>query len=113
MTIFLAILGAILAIILDCIISEQFYRCAVAKGFEERKYFWYSFLFGLAGYLLVIALPDRGDEPVEGLRQPAPRAETPRLASTPSGGGTKTCPKCGKVQPASRARCINCGEILF
>ena len=30
-----------------------------------------------------------------------------------AGCGTTTCPKCGKVQPASRARCINCGEMLF
>ena len=30
-----------------------------------------------------------------------------------AGPGMKTCPKCGKVQPAGRARCIDCGEMFF
>ena len=30
------------------------------QGYSSKKYFWIPFWFGIAGYLLVIALPDRG-----------------------------------------------------
>ena len=48
---------------LNSYIAEQFYEAAEAKGYHSRKYFWLSFLFGCVGYLLVIALPDRGNTP--------------------------------------------------
>ena len=41
------------------IICKEFYAAAVQKGYEGKKYFWYGFFFGLVGYLLVIALPDK------------------------------------------------------
>ena len=56
--IFLSILGAILLIIVDYVIANRFYQIAKEKGFYDRAYFWYSFLFGLVGFLMVIALPD-------------------------------------------------------
>lgn len=115
MAIFLTILGIALAIILNCVIADQFHRCAIDKGYEERRFFWFPFFFGLIGYLMVIALPDRGDEPGESIIRPAPRAEIggPASQNPPVNCGTKTCPKCGTVQLANRARCINCGEMLF
>lgn len=42
-------------------LAELFYRAAKMKGHPERKYFWLSFLLGWVGWLLVIALPDRGN----------------------------------------------------
>ena len=41
------------------IICQEFYAVAEQKGYADKKYFWYSFIFGLVGYLLVIALPDK------------------------------------------------------
>ena len=41
-------------------LSNQFYQVAQYKGYSSKKYFWSPFWFGIAGYLLVIALPDRG-----------------------------------------------------
>ena len=48
----------------------EFEEISKLKGYSERKYFWYSFIFGMVGYLVVIALPckivveydDRKDE---------------------------------------------------
>ena len=61
--------GVVLAIIsatiflLDIryIICKEFYAVANQKGYNDKKYFWYGFLFGLAGYLLVIALPNKNN----------------------------------------------------
>ena len=53
------ILSSILLIIIDYIIAQEFQQIANQKGFNERKYFWYSFLLGFAGWIMVIALPDR------------------------------------------------------
>ena len=40
--------------------ANQFYEAAKAKGYHAKKYFWICFWFGILGYMLVIALPDRG-----------------------------------------------------
>lgn len=49
------------ALFLNYFMAEWFYEVAEAKGYYERKYFHIAFWFGIAGYLLVIALPDRGN----------------------------------------------------
>ncbi|MBO5430073.1 MAG: hypothetical protein J6A10_08970 [Peptococcaceae bacterium] len=41
-------------------VAKEFYYVAEQKGYTERKYFWYAFLLNWIGYLLIIALPDRG-----------------------------------------------------
>lgn len=54
----------ILALIIDLcasyFLAGQFSEAASEKGYHSRKYFWISFLLGLPGWLLVMALPDRG-----------------------------------------------------
>ena len=52
-------------------IAKQFQFAAKEKGYDKKRYFWIPFLFGLLGYLMVIALPDHGkkcqqDKPAEG-----------------------------------------------
>lgn len=50
----------VVALILDGIISIQFQQAAEEKGYtNSTKYFWMTFLFGFAGMLLVVALPDK------------------------------------------------------
>ena len=51
---------ALILLALSYFIANEFYKAAVAKGWPQKKYFWLCFLLGIAGYLLVIALPDRG-----------------------------------------------------
>lgn len=48
---------------IDWYIAKQFYAAAQAKGYPDRKYLWICFWLGFVGYLLVIALPDRGNTP--------------------------------------------------
>lgn len=59
--IFSCLIGAILLIWIDYLVSNEFYLAAQAKGYARKKYFWICFLLGVIGYLLVIALPDRSE----------------------------------------------------
>ena len=54
----LIILGIIL--FLNYFLAKEFYAIAEMKGYEyHKKYFWYCFIFGWIGYLMVIALPNK------------------------------------------------------
>ena len=44
-------------------LAKQFEEVARMKGHYEGKFFWLCFFFSIIGYLLVIALPDRGNTP--------------------------------------------------
>lgn len=39
-------------------VSVEFYSIAVKKGYDEKKYLWWTFFFGIAGMLMVVALPE-------------------------------------------------------
>ena len=56
---YLIVLG--LLIWLDWYIAKQFEEVAQKKGHTQKKYFWLCFLLAAVGYLLVVALPDRGN----------------------------------------------------
>lgn len=60
---FFTLLICIAAIALEAWIAGLFYDAAKMKGFNSRVYFWVSFLFGPVGWILVCALPDRGNTP--------------------------------------------------
>ena len=50
-------LGVIAVLIVYGIAASKFEKIAVMKG--HSGYFWYCFFLGIAGWLMVIALPDR------------------------------------------------------
>ena len=50
--------GAIAYLILAGYIAKVFQDIAQVKGHEERRYFWWIFLLGPVGMMMVIALPD-------------------------------------------------------
>ena len=56
-----SILLAILTIfiIARVIISDEFHSIAKLKWYTGSKYFVFSFLFGLAGWLIVVSLPEK------------------------------------------------------
>lgn len=56
----LALLACCVMLLFAWYMAEQFYTVAKMKGHSERKYFWIPFWLGILGYMLVIALPDRG-----------------------------------------------------
>lgn len=57
----LIFLGSLLLLWNFYLIAREFYKIAVQKGHPQKKYLWISFFCTYIGYLLVIALPDRGE----------------------------------------------------
>ena len=55
---FFYVLGIIIALIINAVIANKFVEIADMKGHYGSDYFWYIFLFGIIGTLMVIALPD-------------------------------------------------------
>lgn len=78
---FLIFLGVCIGLALNFFVSNEFYKVAVMKGYDEGKYLWIPFFFGVAGYLLVVALPDRAarKENVSGVVNTKPVDEIPEL----------------------------------
>ena len=61
----LIFLGAILVILLWYFVGKEFQRIAAMKGHEETRYFWWTFLMGPVGMMMVIALPQKAAAPEE------------------------------------------------
>jgi hypothetical protein len=59
--VFLIIVGSILFIALIVYISGKFADIAEMKGHDRMDYFWPCLLLGFIGWMMVIALPDRGN----------------------------------------------------
>ena len=55
---FLYFVCLITALIIDYIIAQKFSDIAEMKGHKGSTYFWFTFVFGLVGMLMVIALPN-------------------------------------------------------
>ena len=77
---FLIICGVAIVIAVDFLLAFQFQRIAELKGHHEKIYFWWCFIFGVCalgffGYLMVIALPDRGKQIVVEEKPKAPEPE--------------------------------------
>ncbi len=54
------VFGAGLIVYIDFILAVYFYTAATDKGYRNLGYLYIPFFLTIAGYLLVIALPDRG-----------------------------------------------------
>ena len=74
--ILLCILGLAVILFVDYLIAKEFQRIAAMKGHDEKRYFWWTFLTGPLGILMVFALPNWGRPPREEIH---PREELPRL----------------------------------
>ena len=60
MMILLYILAFIVVVAVSIRVAREFATIAEMKGHDETKYFWFTFLLGIVGMLMVIALPDKG-----------------------------------------------------
>ena len=127
---FLYLVGIVVAIVIDYIIAKTFEEIAEMKGHEGRAYFWFTFVFGLVGMLMVVALPNINSVYISNLPTvyAAPEQKTsPVVAETSVAtekdlnkgnapvsaeiiDGEKVCPKCGTKQKASRWVCWSCGQ---
>ena len=106
---FLYFLGGLLILIFNFIIAGEFASIADKKGHDGTKYGVYTFFFGIAGMLMVIALP------------PAHQAEAMK-SNTKTASASKPQKKSidvhasPKVQADSEGfvdiKCSNCGETL-
>lgn len=59
------VLVAVLAV--HVFVSIEFYKAAAMKGWPQKKYFYMALALWLVGYLLIIALPDRGGNGVRAI----------------------------------------------
>lgn len=57
---FLSLIIALVLLAVHCFVSVEFYRVAVMKGWPEKKYLLFAIFLWVVGYMLIIALPDRG-----------------------------------------------------
>ena len=118
---FIALIILAVWLVINWLISEEFYTVACNKGFEERKYFLYCFLFGIVGYLLVIALPTLDDEEKSkcisgintnfinsGYSYSESRVQRSEHKTTAAQGYWK-CKKCGHDVPNYTGTCA-CGQ---
>jgi len=106
----------IVAIYVNYFIAKQFESVAADKGYTGSKYFHMCFWLSLVGYLLVIALPDRGGNSCA-------CANSQNGASADSQTNTEDkaivlgetniqCPHCGRVQFKGNKTCVQCGASL-
>ena len=58
--IFVSVITLIVAISIKFMLASYFCEIACDKGYGEKRYFWVPFFFGIIGYIMVAALPDRG-----------------------------------------------------
>lgn len=76
--VFLMLYDAIIGWVYIC---NKFRFAAAEKGYEGRCYFWITFLCGIVGMLLVIALPDKRVSAALERMSPPPVVEKPAPAS--------------------------------
>ena len=103
--IILGIVALVVDIMIARYIANCFYEIACMKGFHDKCYFWLPFLFGIVGYLLVVALPDRNKESSTPSK-PAKPLFSPQGTQKPV--GRWACPDCGNVLPGDVIQC-KCG----
>lgn len=122
----LTIILLIVGLIISYVLSEEFMNIAKKKGYTDRKYFWFSFLFGIAGYLMVVALPVRefntsktaSDKNFESkiLKENDRKKEVNYVGNFPvadfsADDGLKQCPICGTCHDSAFTVCPACKHI--
>ena len=80
----LYLFGGIIILLIAYFAALEFQTIAEMKGHSEKKYFWWSFLVGFVGMLMVVALPDRSkgaanDHPAIGQAQPEESSQSDDL----------------------------------
>ncbi len=76
---FLIVLIIVAVIAVNILIAKKFNAIAREKGHDD--YFWWCFLFGIIGWLMVVALPDRRQPKVLEVKAPV-STPVPELQKT-------------------------------
>lgn len=105
-------LGAVVVLILNYVIAIQFSDIAEMKGHNGTKYFWFTFIFGVVGMLMVVALPTvtvNRENKTSVSHTPVGSADVlKKAASKAPSSPAKRCPYCGDV--VKSGRCEMCGK---
>lgn len=130
------LLSAIVMLVVQIIVTDRFCDITEAKGYPRNTYYWYCFLLGVVGYMMVLALPDRNlyakidaltnaaSKPADPVQHNIPTAPvqpaapvivataeaSPNAIIAPIVNGEKVCPVCKTVQMANRKVCWSCGQ---
>ena len=101
-------------------IADEFRNIARSKGHDANRYFWFCFLFGIPGYLMVVALPDR--HLADGTGSADSAESTPHTATMPSitgetadawvGTYSLKCERCVTWQSKTNTVCTKCGATF-
>ena len=110
---FLYFVCIIIVLVIDFIIAKNFSEIAEMKGYEESKYFWFTFLFGLVGMLMVIALPNIKEVTIKNMPV---KPSVPLLTSEPkkevvpslSYAHKWRCESCDNMR--TQSPCEHCGK---
>ena len=104
-------------------VSNTFYEIACEKGYDEKKYLWWTFFLGIIGMLMVVALPDHQKETVpeasitptftmKEVKDAKKTIDPERTAKVVNDQGYLVCPTCGNTNPPHRTFCGKCGARL-
>lgn len=105
------LIGIIIGLIIHYFIAKKFEEIAEMKGHIGSTYFWYTFILGLVGMLMVIALPIKDKESSHkdaNTTLPPPKDIFAKMKTDSSATAVKRCPYCGDV--VKLGRCEMCGK---
>ncbi len=110
----LILVGLLVCVLISWMIAQEFQEIALMKGYDDKKYFWFSFFFGIVGYLMIMALPMK-----EFKEKSIPNVafvddeKTNYVGSFPvqelsEDAGIKQCPNCGVCHDSQSKVCPSC-----
>jgi predicted RNA-binding Zn-ribbon protein involved in translation (DUF1610 family) len=107
---FLYLIAIVIALVIDYFISMKFADIAEMKGHVGDTYFWFTFIFGIVGMLMVIALPvQTGVKDHKTTTTLTPQKDIFASVKGSSAANTvKRCPHCGDI--VKLGRCEMCGK---
>ena len=106
---FFYLLGIVIGLIIDYLIAKKFEEIAEMKGHIGSTYFWYTFIFGLVGMLMVIALPVKTKEENHKVTTLPPQKDIfAKYKANSETKEVKRCPYCGDI--VKLGRCEMCGK---
>ena len=112
----LYLLGVVIALVIDYVVAKKFADIAEMKGHEGDTYFWFTFLLGVVGMLMVVALPNGNTTSNRPEVKKSNNMTTPVIAApsqkTANQGDYKICPKCGMKLNKKDKECWSCGQSL-
>ena len=103
------IIGIIIALIINFFVAGEFANIAEMKGYHGNVYFWFTFLFGIAGMLMVVALPIVSEEEVANPIELQKEESKPSIivSHAPVASDEWKC-TCGRIHKNYETSCV-CG----